>query len=54
MKKTLIEADVIMRDNSGHVLTRKAPIHEEHTIIISKYIPDQGVSKVHTKNSKQK
>lgn len=41
MKTTLIEADVTLSENNGHFITRKAPIHEEHTILISIYVPNK-------------
>lgn len=41
MKRTLIEADVTLSENNGHFITRKAPIHEEHTIFISIYVPNK-------------
>lgn len=41
MKRTLIEADVTLSENNGHFITRKAPIHEEHTILISIYVPNK-------------
>lgn len=41
MKRTLIEADVTLSENNGRFITRKAPIHEEHTILISIYEPNK-------------
>lgn len=41
MKRTLIEADVTLSENNGRFITRKAPIHEEHTILISIYVPNK-------------